>query len=63
MPTPTERLAVIEEITKRIESKLDQHIKTTEKRISHLERFRWYASGVVSAAFSGLIAYIKVHYR
>jgi hypothetical protein len=60
--TDGERLAVIEEIVKRTEKKLDAHIDRAEKRLIRLERFRWYATGLVTAIVTGLITYFKAHF-
>jgi hypothetical protein len=57
--TSTERLAVIEEIVTRMETKLDKHIDSSDRRIARLERLGAWASGAFSVITSGVILYVK----
>jgi hypothetical protein len=54
-----ERLAVIEEIVTRMESKLDQHIQSSDRRIGRLERLGAWASGAFSVITTGVLVYVK----
>lgn len=57
--TQSERLASIEAIATRTETKLDKHIEKMEARVSKLERAWAWLSGVVGVVGIGLGAWLK----
>jgi hypothetical protein len=58
--TDGERLAVIEEILLRVESKIDAHMEDDARRFTKLERAWAYATGVFTTITTLLLIYFKV---
>lgn len=64
--THIERLAVIEAVVLRTETKLDQHIESMSARVSHLERAWAYTKGAFSlltVLLTGVATYLKVSWK
>jgi cytochrome c-type biogenesis protein CcmH/NrfG len=66
--TDAERLAAIEALittigqsNARIEAKLDRHMARLDGRVSALENFRWYATGLFTAVITAVVTYFKAH--
>jgi hypothetical protein len=61
--TVGERLAVIEEIVLRIETKQDEHIASISERVSTLEKAWAATKAVVSVFFATALAAIGAYFK